>query len=297
VVFFLKFDYLSYDDITAIDFDKTWLCLPVGPYEQHGHHLPVSTGIMIARYLCESVCESNKIEKNELVFLEGPVVPFATAPASEGIGSVPHLSPKTFSDGLGELLIQFAGAGFKNILLASHHFDLKFIKSVMNAISACESKFPGINIIEPVSAYYYSGEYNKAITDFIKLKKFSDRKEDELFKIYEHIDFKSEIHADVKETSLMLYLLPRAVKSEKLPHLKPFIINPTAEFLKMNFTYRNMRSPDGYIGTPSKASVYFGESIFKMLRNHLLKVCQNISRGQKPETAIPLHIKAILTVL
>lgn len=293
----MKLEQLTYDEMAALDHSKAWLLVPAGPYEQHGTHLPVSAAVTIASYLAESVCDMNRSEGNDALFLEAPPAAFAPSPVSAGFGVMPELSPKTYAAFLEEILASYASAGFRRMMIVAHHFDLRFIKSVLAAVAAVEAKFPGIVIVEPLSAFHYSGEYLGELVSLIKRKRHSDRKEDEALKAFEGFDFKSEIHADVKATSLMLYLKPRQVRSEKLPHIKPFIINPTAEFLKMNFTYRDMRSPDGHVGTPSRASAHFGESVFRILREFLHKTCLEMLRGEAFPLALPLHIKAILTVI
>ncbi|MEZ7893173.1 MAG: creatininase family protein [Candidatus Wallbacteria bacterium] len=293
----LKFDHFSAEELNSLDFNKAVLCVPIGPYEQHGPHLPISTDISIARFLCEGACETARIEKLDCMCIEGPVIAYAPAAVSEGLYNVPALSSKSFGDYLSELLRQFAGAGFKNILLIAHHFDLKFIKTVIGSIAACEKAFPGVNIIEPLSAYYYSNEYNRNLSIFFNSKKNSEKKEDEVFKNYLNFNLNGEIHADLKETSLMMYLLPKAVKADKLHGLEPFLINTKAEFLKMNFTFKAMKAEKGYVGSPAGATMFLGEIIFHQLKMHLISVIKGLANGQRNELSLPIYIKAILTVM
>jgi len=295
----LKFELLTYTEIANIDFSNTILCLPVGPFEQHGPHLPIATDILIAKYLTESVCELPKhdLEKTGCFLIEAPAVTFAPAAVSEGIGEVPSLSPKDFTAHLGEVLKQYARTGFKKILIIAHHFDLKFVKSVVGAIGVCEREYRDVVIVEPLSAFHYSGGYIEMVKAAVEAKAGSDRKEDEVFRGYLSMEFKSEIHADVKETSLMLYLMPRSVRQDELPHLKPFIVNPTTEFLKLNFTFKSMKAADGYLGSPSRASIFLGEAIFKGLKAHLVETARKMAFDGLRDPGMPLHIKVILSVL
>ncbi|HOD39978.1 MAG: Creatinine amidohydrolase [bacterium ADurb.Bin243] len=293
----MKFEYLTHEELSTLDFDRCILILPIGPYEQHGPHLPITTDIVIARYLAESLCETMKNEKYDRFGVEAPAFTYAPALVSDGIGKTPQLQPESFTAYLAETLSQYVETGFKNIMIVVHHFELKFIKSLIAAISTCESRHAGVKIYEPLSAYYYSGEYNSAIEKFIKSKKNSDEKQDEVYKSYLDIDFKKEIHADIKETSIMMYLLPRAVKMENIINLPPFQVNPAAEFLKLNFTFKSMGAQAGYLGTPSRASMFLGELIFKQLRTCLLKSVSGVFAGAPPEFTVPLYIKAILTVI
>lgn len=293
----MKFEYLTYEELAALNYDKCPLVVPVGPYEQHGPHLPITTDIVIARYLAESVCETMGIEKHECTGVEAPAFAYAPASVSDGIGRTPQLGYGSFTACLAEALAEYAAIGFKKIVVITHHFELKFIKSVIAAIADCEAKFPGVRIIEPISAYYYSGEYNAAIEKFIKSKKNSEEKQDEVFKSYLDIDFKKEIHADVKETSLMMYLLPRVVKNDRVSSLPPFLANPAAEFLKLNFTFKSMGAEAGYIGSPARASIFLGELIFKQLRACALTAAKNLYEGNPQQYSIPLYIKAVLTVI
>lgn len=295
----MKFELMTYQEIGGLDFSNALLCIPVGPLEQHGPHLPVATDIVIARYLVESLCELPKqeLEKAGCLMIEAPAVTFAPACVSEGIGFVPSLQPKEFTQLLGEVLKQYAKAGFKNIMIVSHHFDLKFVKSVSGAIAACEKEFPGATVLEPLSAFHYSGGYMDMVRSAVEAKAASERKEDEIFKSYQGMEFKSEIHADVKETSLMLYLMPRSVRQDEVPRLRPFIVNPTTEFLKLNFTFKSMKAADGYLGTPSKASIFLGEAIFKGLKAHLVETARKMASEGLRDAGMPIHIKVILSVL
>ncbi len=293
----MKFEYLTHEELSALDFGKYYLILPIGPYEQHGPHLPITTDIFIARYLAESLCETMKIEKTPWRGIEAPAFTYAPARISEGIGITPQLEAAAFTAFLSETLMQYCEVGFKNIVIIIHHFELKFIKCVINAAAACESKYAGVKIIEPLSAYYYSGEYDLAIERYIVSKKNSSERQDDIFKSYLDIDFKKEIHADIKETSLMMYLLPRVVKNELLAGLQPVLVNPATEFLKLNFTFKNMGAVSGYLGSPARASIFLGELIFKQLRGCLSDSLAGLNSGAPAQYSIPLFIKAILTVI
>lgn len=293
----MKLEYLTYEELAAVDFGKCHLIMPVGPYEQHGPHLPITTDIFIARYLAESLCETMKTEKTPWNGIEAPAFTYAPALISDGIGITPQLEAGSFTAFLSETLMQYCEVGFKSIVIIIHHFELKFIKCVINAIAACESKYPGVKIIEPLSAYYYSGEYNLAIEKYINSKKNSQERQDDIFKSYLDIDFKKEIHADIKETSLMMYLLPRVVKNEILEGLPPVLVNPAAEFLKLNFTFKNMGAASGYLGSPARASIFLGELIFKQLRGCLVDSLTSLNGGTPERYSVPLFIKAILTVI
>lgn len=238
-----------------------------------------------------------KTEKTPWHGVEAPAFAYAPARISDGIGATPQLEAGSFTVFLSEALMQYCEVGFKNIVIIIHHFELKFIKCVINAIAACESKHPGVKIIEPLSAYYYSGEYNLAIERYINSKKNSQERQDDIFKSYLDIDFKKEIHADIKETSLMMYLLPRVVKNEMLAGLQPVLVNPAAEFLKLNFTFKNMGAVSGYLGSPARASIFLGELIFKQLRGYLSESIAGLNGGAPVQHSVPLFIKAILTVI
>ncbi len=293
----MKLDYLTHEELTALDYNKCTLVIPAGPYEQHGPHLPVSTDIIIARYLAESLCEAVKNEIGPGAAVEAPAFVYAPALISDGIGRTPQFTPEAFTAFFSETLKQYCATGFKNIIIVIHHFELKFVKCVINAIAACESEYREAKIIEPLSAYYYSGEYNTSIEKHIASKKNSNDRQDDIIKCYADIDFKTEIHACIKETSLMMYLLPRAVKSDVLLTLKPFLVNPASEFFKLNFTFKKMGAESGYIGSPARASIFLGELIFKQLRSALSSAVNASLCESAPPYSIPLFLKAVLTVI
>lgn len=105
----------------------------------------------------------------------------------------------------------------------------------------------------------------------------------------------NEVHADVKETSALLHLAPELV-NEELARLPSCSVNPAWEVLKGNFSFQEMGSRDGYLGTPSLANLELGKLYVAEAAYALAESIKFAAEGNAmPE--LPLQIRMLLKMV
>ena len=94
------------------DSERT-LLVPLGSFEQHGPHLPLSTDTLIARALCERVAQLRDVDI-------APELPFGASGEHQGFPGLLSLGTEVLSSVLTEIL-RSARASFGAVVLVSGH--------------------------------------------------------------------------------------------------------------------------------------------------------------------------------
>jgi creatinine amidohydrolase len=267
---------LTSAEISALDRDSTVVVLPLGSIEQHGPHLPLGTKC----YLSEAVAfaAAARLRSDELECLITPTLPFMPCQSSCGFPASFALAARTYSDALYEIGSSFSRDGFKYLYFVNLSISPDAIKAVDVAIE-------DLNTLKDFSAF-----------DPMPLWNFSNNETIEALLKERNIDPASEIHADIKETSAALHLDPELVRSELLPGLAPCLINSTWEVLKGNFSFKEMGSRNGYLGSPALADpelgrVYIAEAAYALAE----AIKYTLAGNALPD--LPLQIRMLLKMV
>lgn len=196
--------------------------VPVGSLEQHGHHLPVDTDIVIAQAVADRVGEA-------LGAYVLPCLPVSTCREHMGKRGSVWMNPDTFYRMLSEVVLCLHEQGFKKVVVVQGHGGIFVMPAVIRQLNATMN--PGLMVckLEP---------YN-----FVK------NLVDERI-----LESAASLHADEFETSLMLALQPHAVHMDKAVDFVPDV---PREFLGYGSIFR--ACPDGVWGEPSRATAEKGE--------------------------------------
>ena len=137
---------------------------------------------------------------------------------------------------------------------------------------------------------------NYIVADPMPLWTFS--KNDKLESILKKagIEASNEIHGDIKETSALLHLDKQLLRSDLANKLPPCIINKTWEVLKGHFSYKEMGSELGYLGSPAKATPEIGRFYIENAAQGLYSSMMYLHQGNAlPE--LPLQIRMLLKMV
>ena len=115
------------------------------------------------------------------------------------------------------------------------------LKAILEAIDTVTEEFQ-IKIIETAGRILYSGI---AIDEVIKGQQLG-------------LSMKTEVHADVRETSYIKYRCPHLLKEMPTP-LPPVLINPREGIRNGLKNFKAMGAEQGYIGSPALASEKLGK--------------------------------------
>ncbi len=254
----MEMGQLTWKDVESLP-KNTIFFLTIGPMEAHGPHLPISTDFLIAKEVEKRVMEILKNKEINCIAL--PSLPIGVCKYLKNFAGTFSVEWKSLYKILLKILEQLSEHDFKYVIICNFHMDPLHIKAIHKAIKKAENF--GIVACEPLSIYYYRGE------------------------LFEKLE--GEIHADVKETSLALYLFPEMVKNYKI---KEFIIKVGLLDALKNF--KELGAIDAYIGSPAKSNAEYGEKLFKKLVEKCLEAIYMLLEGKKPE--LPKKLKILLRI-
>jgi creatinine amidohydrolase len=232
---------MTWVEVEALDKDHSFVLLPISPIEEHGPHLPLGTDIFgahdIAQLAAKNVCEKD----STLQAILSPVIPLGCSPITADFPGTISMRGKTLYNLLIDFCTGLADSGFKYIVVVNHHLDSVHLKAILEAIETVCERY-GIKIIETAGRIFYSRITVEEIT-----------KGEEM-----GLSMKTEIHADVRETSFIKYKYPHLIK-HNLEQLPPVRIDIREGLQKGLTTFKTMGASQGYIGTPSLASAALGK--------------------------------------
>lgn len=237
----LRMENMTWKEIKELNKDESVVIAALSPIEEHGPHLPLGTDYISAKDLLEEVVNNLEIENNKYNYIIHPQFPIGYNECVMNYPGTISYKSKTIEN----LIIDFGESikrsGFSKIVLINHHLDLGHIKAIENAKEDLEQC--GIKILEAAGSIIYSENADKYI------------------RTIKRINMGNEVHADFRETSLMLYKHPELVK-DCYDKLKPVYLN-VEDFFKTGKRFWNECGiNDGYIGSPSKSSKEAGEKMF-----------------------------------
>jgi creatinine amidohydrolase len=244
------------------------LVIPTSPMEQYGTFLPITTGIKISTKLATDISKYLSTEENNII-VAPPFFQLSTK-RSENINISFHNDSTYENHPLFHLLNSYINMGFNKIMLLSFNLELEnttIIRKITNKLSNDK-----IKIYEPGSAIMINGI--KEIDEFLK--------DNDVFPEY-------EVHGDIKETSIMLYLEEKSV-DETYKNLPPVRINIKTKKLAGTKTFLDMGATEGYIGTPSAATIKIGKKLYKIYRKKYEESLLSIIEGKEP-IDLPMLLK------
>lgn len=267
---------LTSHEISQINKEETIILLPVGSVEQHGPHLPVGTKCFIAETIAYETL--NKLKTDEIPCLVAPTIPFMPCNTSIGFEGCYSVSARTFSDIIYEIAASFYADGFRLIVLVNMSISPEVIKGVNTAIEDL-AKLEGLVVCDPMPIWNLSK--NERLTSYLK----------------KHgVNLSNELHGGATETSALWHLDPSLIRADYAKKLSPCVVNKTWEVLKGHFSFKEMGSEFGYIGTPAKANPEQGKFYLDSAAQGLYKATLAVRQG-KPMPELPLQIRMLLKMI
>ncbi|MCD6448367.1 MAG: creatininase family protein [Thermoplasmata archaeon] len=249
---------LTWKEIASLPKDAIFF-ISVSPLEAHGPHLPTATDLEISKRIEEETMRL--LSEKGVKCASLPSLPIGVCKSLEGFPGTISVSWKTLQDILFDIMVSLASYGFRYFMIISFHMDLMHVKAIHKAIKKAGKK--GIVACEPLAPYYFRGE---------------------LFE-----DIEGEIHADMKETSLALYLFPENVRDYKIEDVKIRfnLFNSLRKF-------KDLGAEEAYVGSPSKANVAYGQHLFKKIVEKCVEAAFKLRKGEKIE--LPDKLKIFLRI-
>lgn len=270
---------LSWVEIEALDKNQSIVLLPLSPIEEHGPHLPLGTDILAAQDIAETaagyLCKDNPL----LQVVLSPTIPLGCSDVTADFPGTISLRGKTLYHLLVDFCSGLAKSGFKYIIIVNHHLDSVHLKAIMAAIETVTKEFQ-VKIIETAGRILYSGMTLDEITNGEELG----------------LSMKTEVHADVRETSYIKYRYPHLLKQTP-EQLSPVLINVREGIRNGLKTFKTMGAEQGYIGSPALASENLGRIHLEEQAQIIAEMVIKLMTGQTLPEINPHIIKYLKTMV
>ena len=254
---------MSWPAVEAAAQNGTAMLVPVAVIEQHGPHLPLATDTYGAHFLCTRIRE--ELAKVEVEAVVAPPYYYGLNPTTGMFPGTVTVAPDTMVRILTEILLQYAGWGFKRQFILSHHGAPEHNQAVVETIQAIRAQ--GVDAVMVMGGFiqhFIEPSYTSVYRHPIPLD------DDALIRAPESAETKAArkrlmrsdwgVHAEERETSLIMRWFPETLDpSVDIAQLEP-VLPPIEEFNRAaaNHGWRDL-SPLGYIGDPSVATRENGE--------------------------------------
>lgn len=267
---------LNTTQLSALDKASTVIVVPLSSVEQHGPHLPLTTKSFVAEAVAFEAAQ--RLKTDNLIALITPSVPFMPCHTSYGFPGCFSMGSRTYSDALYEIGNSFYREGFRFLYFINFSISPDALKAVSVAVEDLNT-LRDFKAFDPMPLWSFTP--NETIDALI-----SDL----------GLEPANELHADIKETSAMLSLLPELVDEQLLASLQPCKINTTWEVLKGNFSFEEMGSTAGYLGTPALADKNLGVHFLEEAAFAFAEAIKyTIAGNELPE--LPLQIRMLLKMV
>lgn len=232
---------LTWVELEALDKNNSIVLVPLSPIEEHGPHLPLGTDIFGARDIAKTAAGYICAENPSLQAVLAPAIPLGCSAITADFPGTISLRGKTLFHLLVDFCSGLAKSGFKYIIIVNHHLDSVHLKAILEAIETVSEEFE-VKIIETAGRILYSGITLNEIIEGQQLG----------------LSMKTEVHADVVETSYIKYKYPHLLK-QTAENLPPVLINVNEGLKNRHKTFKAMGAEQGYIGSPALASEKIGK--------------------------------------
>ncbi|MEM0954757.1 MAG: creatininase family protein [Pseudomonadota bacterium] len=246
---------LSFDEFSDLDPEKTVALLPVGAIEQHGHHLPLSTDMLIAESLSHGAAA---LVPDEVPLLVMPTQ--AIGKSTEHIqyeGTLTHTA-ETLLHSWMEIGESVARAGIRKLMFFNAHGGQPQIMD----ICCRELRRTRKMMVVGCSGWTFGSPSTDVPAD----------------------ETRYDIHAGLVETSMILHLRPDLVKMDKAQNFEGLLpeVADDYEYLRViGGTYMgwlaNDLHPLGCSGDATKATTELGEIYCNHYIDGLAKLIQEVS--------------------
>jgi creatinine amidohydrolase len=217
------------------DLDSEMVIVPVGSVEQHGHHLPISTDIIIAQAFADRIGE-------QLKAYVLPCIPVSTCREHMGKRGSVWVNPDTFYLMMKDVVYSLKEQGYRKIAVIQGHGGIFVLSPLIRTLNA--SLNPDVMVCKLEPSQFFLTFLGKPPIPGCEAS--------------EILESATLMHADEFETSLILYLHPELVKMDKIVD---FVPEYPREYLNYGSIFR--LSPDGVWGEPSKATAEKGQKLLR----------------------------------
>jgi len=269
---------MTTEDYKKLDRSKTAVFLCVSVLEEHGPYVPAYTdGYITERIISDVSAAMVRKGWSALVF---PMIPVASSACNEVPGKYPFpgsftIRAYTFRSMLMDLVSEIGEAGFRWIFVGNDHGAPNHVRMLSQVCAYFNDTYSGGRMtVIGLSGASSNPEISKLNEEAQALLSAEAKKEDA-----------NGGHADIEETSLMLFLQPRLVDPGYIhASAQSFMtaLNKTDEWL-------------GYFGSPRFSTTQFGALRYKVRSEQAISLVLSALDGTapKPQPLTPVDLDKI----
>jgi creatinine amidohydrolase len=267
-----QLEKMTWVQVERLEKARTVLFLPISPIEEHGPHLPLGTDIFAAQDVAAEAAEIITRQDPQIQAVLAPALPLGCAPVTADFPGTISLRADTLKQVIIDVCSALAGHGFKFMVISNHHMDPAHMNAILNAVEELNTCLD-VRIIETCSQHF---RHHPA-----SLLEQKGRELD-----LSDLDMRLEIHADVKETSYILYRRPELCGRDykQLPDRK---IDLREGLRNGKTTFRQMGAASGYIGSPGRASPKIGRIYFDEFSQSVAQMAIGLLKDAGPAAIDP----------
>lgn len=247
---------MRWEDLTVLEFKealkvtKGVAIIPIGCLEKHGYHMPLGTDMFIAREIAEKAAEKEPA-------LVVPTAPYGIISEAQHRYGCLSITSKLQYELLEQLCDELARNGYNKIIILNGHGGAN---NFMNYFAQSR-----LEKYHPYIVYVYKAHYrtHKQMEEFLA----------------QHGPLEGCGHADMMETSEIMYTHPHTIHMEELvekecdPQLRNEFLAENGIFTAIGW-YGN--HPEHIAGNPRLASPIKGEYLHNMYVDNLAKAIKMI---------------------
>lgn len=253
-----KMEEMTWKEFDKLDKERSVIMVALSPIEEHGPHLPLGTDFIAANDCLLEVVNYLEENESEFNYIVHPPFPIGY---NENVMNFPgtiFYRSKTVENLLIDFGESIARSGIKKIIIINHHLDLGHIKAIDNAREYLLEKL-NVQLLEVASRIIYSEENSKE-------------------NISNGVNSEQEIHADLRETSFMLYKHSELVRN-CYKELEPVYLDMKKFIRSGGKCFRKGGIIEGYIGSPGNSTAIFGEKQFEDMITQTGNMILNFLKG------------------
>lgn len=238
-----RFADLTWEEVAALDRERTVLILPVGSTEPHGPHLPLATDVIISDGMAERAAAA--LEARGLTALLLPTIVYSVTDFASGFAGALSLRFETARDVLVDVLTGATRDGFRMLAVANSHLEPRHVESITDALARV-TEATGVAVAFPDKR---RRRWSSLLTD----------------------EFRSgACHAGQYETSLVLADRPELVRDDLRGALEPVDRSLSTAIRDGVETFRDAGGDRAYFGRPADATAQEGEATYDALARMLV---------------------------
>ena len=247
---------LTWEEVGALDLDRTVAILPVGATEAHGPHLPLDTDVTIAEAMAEAGARRLSARGLETVLLDGlrytPAAFAARFPGTIDIGTA------TFTALVIDIAASLGRAGIATLAIANAHFDPAHLEA-LRAAAAAVGEGGAVRVVFPdVTRRPWGGRLTE--------------------------EFRSgACHAGQYEGSIVLARTPGRVRMEIMRGLEDNPVSLSAAIRAGLGDFAEAGGTRAYFGDPSQATAEEGRATIETLGD-ILAEAVSAALGEEKES-------------